>query len=170
LQLDEDDRAPRAERRMPLKIEPMEPLEPLRVEPMEPTRLRRMTPSKVPYATTMTRERATRDEMMSAAAMRDAANNSASIDIGGLRMVLVGAELSEYLGKGSDRGLLVIEVPRWARSAVRAGDVVLSIDGNRVRPDDGSDAVSVSLPRNRDAQLEIIRDSARQSVMLPPRR
>jgi C-terminal processing protease CtpA/Prc len=53
---------------------------------------------------------------------------------------------------------------------VRAGDVVLSIDGNRVRPDDGSDAVSVSLPRNRDAQLEIIRDSARQSVMLPPRR
>jgi S1-C subfamily serine protease len=169
LQLDNDDRAPRAERRVPLKIEPMEPLEPLRVEPMEPTRLRRMTPSKVPYATTLTRERATRDEM-SAAAMRDAANNSASIDIGGLRMVPVGAELSEYLGKGSDRGLLVIEVPRWARSAMRAGDVVLSIDGNRVRPDDGSDAVSVSLPRNRDAQLEIIRDSARQSVTLPPRR
>jgi len=170
LQLDDDDRALRAARRAPLKIEPAEPPEPLRVEPMEPTQLRRIAPSKLPYATTMMRERVSHDDMMNAAAMRDAASNSASIDISGLRMVPVGAELSEYLGRGSDRGLLVVEVPRWARGAVRAGDVVLSIDGKPVRPDDGSDAVSVSLPRNREAQLEILRDNARQSVTLPPRR
>jgi len=169
LQIDDDDRAPRAERRAPLKILPLEPIEPLRVEPIEPSQLRRVAPSKMPYATTYMRERAPRDEMMSAAAMRDAAS-SASIDIGGLRMVPVGAELSEYLGRGSDRGLLVVEVPRWARGAIRAGDVVLSIDGRPVRPDDGSDAVSVSLPRSREAQLDILRESARQSISLPPRR
>ena len=102
--------------------------------------------------------------------MRDGASNGAALDIAGLRMVPVGTELATYLGTGSERGLLVIEAPAWARSAVRAGDVVLSIDGRPVRSDDGSDAVTVALPRFRDAQLDILRDSVHQSVTLPARR
>jgi len=147
----------------------VEPIEPMHIEPLEPSRLRRPTPLKVPYSSALLRERATRDEMMSAA-MRDGASNSAALDIAGLRMVPVGTELAAYLGKGSERGLLVVEAPGWARSALRAGDVVLSIDGRPVRSDDGSDAVTVALPRFRDAQLDILRDSVHHSVALPARR
>ena len=148
----------------------VEPIEPVHVEPLEPSRLRRPTPPKVPYSSTLLRERTPRADVMSARAMPDDASNAEAVDIAGLRMVPVGAELASYLGKGSERGLLVIGVPGWARGAVRAGDVVLSVDGQPVRPDDSSDQVTVALPRFRDAQLDILRDSARQSITLPARR
>ena len=102
--------------------------------------------------------------------MKDDAAHSATLDIAGLRMVAVGTELAAYLGKGSERGLLVVDVPQWARSAVRAGDVVLAIDGQPVRSDDGSEELTVALPRFRDAQLDILRDSVHQTVTLPARR
>jgi S1-C subfamily serine protease len=104
--------------------------------------------------------------------IREDANASGgeALDIAGLRMVPVGAELAAYLGKGSERGLLVLEVPRWAQNALRAGDVVLTIDGQPVRSETGTDDVTVALPRFRDAQLDILRDSDRRSVILPARR
>ena len=92
------------------------------------------------------------------------------MDIAGLRMVPVGSELASYLGKGSERGLLVVDVPQWARSALHPGDVVLSIDGQAVRADEGSDDVTVALPRFRDAQLDILRETVHHSVTLPARR
>jgi C-terminal processing protease CtpA/Prc len=85
-------------------------------------------------------------------------------------MVPVGSELSAYLGNGSERGLLVISVPQWARNVLRPGDVVLSIDGLPVRTDDGTDEVTVALPRFRDARLEILREKEHRSVTLPARR
>src|SRR5436190_10298454 len=131
--------------------------------------MRGVAPPRARYASALLRERTPRSDMMSAA-MRDDAANSAALDIAGLRMVAVGSELATYLGKGSERGLLVVEVPQWARSAVRAGDVVLAVDGQPVRKDDGSDEVTVALPRFRDAQLDILRDSVHHSVTLPARR
>jgi S1-C subfamily serine protease len=93
----------------------------------------------------------------------------ATLDIAGLRMVPVGSELATYLGKGSERGVLVIDVPEWARSAIHEGDVIVSVDGIPVRPSDASD-VQISLPRYREAQLDILRDRVHHSVMLPARR
>jgi serine protease Do len=160
LQEDSPDEAPRAE-----------PIEPLHIEPLEPSQLRLRVPAPLP------RVRAAAlgdmdDEMMRGAAvamMDDAARSTGkSLDIAGLRMVPVGTELATYLGAGSERGLLVIDVPRWARDVLHAGDVVLRIDGRDVRP--GSDEVTVALPRFREAQLDILRERVHHSVTLPARR
>ncbi|HEY2376466.1 MAG TPA: PDZ domain-containing protein [Gemmatimonadaceae bacterium] len=156
----DNDRAPR-----------VEPIEPVHVEPLEPSRLRRMAPTRVPYASALLRDRNGSGDAMASAMMRDEAAKGAALDIAGLRLVPVGTELATYLGKGSERGLLVLGVPSWARGAVRAGDVVLSVDGQPVRPDDASsDEVQFALPRFRDAQLDILRDSVHHSVTLPARR
>jgi hypothetical protein len=53
------------------------------------------------------------------------------INIPGLSVASVTPELAEYLGKGSKDGYLVLESGgQW--SALRAGDVLLSVDGNCV--------------------------------------
>jgi S1-C subfamily serine protease len=156
----DEDRPPRPPR--------VEPIEPIHVEPLEPSRLRRVAPSRVPYSTALLREPGSDSDAMSVA-MREK-EKGAALDIAGLRMVPVGTELASYLGKGSERGLLVVAVPSWARSAVRAGDVILAVDGEAVRSDDASDEVRIALPRFRDAQLDILRDSVHHSVTLPARR
>jgi S1-C subfamily serine protease len=61
----------------------------------------------------------------------------------------------------------VLDVPQWARGALRAGDVVLSVDDTPVRSGDGYD---FSLPRFREAQLDILRDGVHHSVTLSARR
>jgi S1-C subfamily serine protease len=64
--------------------------------------------------------------------------------------------------------LLVVEVPHWARSALRAGDVVLTVDGREVRPT--ASEVTIALPRSRDVQLDILRERVHHTVTLPARR
>lgn len=60
-----------------------------------------------------------------------AENGSKRIDIPGLSVASVTPELAEYLGKGSKDGYLVLESSgQW--SALRAGDVLLSVDGTCV--------------------------------------
>jgi len=128
---------------------------------------------KVPYATALLDDSSLSSPMVAAAKLRRASSEDASaaaLDIAGLRMVPVGDELATYLGRGSERGLLIIEAPQWAQSAVRAGDVVLAVDGTAVRPRDGSDEVTIALPRFREAQLDILRDGVHHSVTLPARR
>ena len=159
----DDDRAPRPPR--PPRVEPVEPVH---VEPLEPSRLRRVAPMKVPYSTALLRETGSDSDAMSKVMTEK--GKGAALEIAGLRMVPVGSELSSYLGRGSERGLLVVAVPSWARSALRAGDVVLAVDGEPVRSDDSSDEVRIALPRFRDAQLDILRDSVHHSVTLPARR
>ena len=121
------------------RAEPMdrirvEPIEPIRIEPLEPSRLRRVAPMKFPFTTVLLD-----DSSRAAAVERGSGDNPAALNIAGLRMVPVGKELAAYLGKGSDRGLLVIDVPQWAADALHPGDVVLSVDGTRVRAGDSSD-------------------------------
>jgi len=158
---DADDRAPRPR---------VEPIEPVHIEPLEPSRLRRPTPFKVPYASALLRDPGTNNDVVSATVMADEASKGAALDIAGLRLVPVGTELATYLGRGSERGLLVVSVPSWARRAVRAGDVVLAVDGQPVRSEDKPDEVRIALPRFGDAQLDILRDSVHHSVTLPARR
>ncbi|HKN66908.1 MAG TPA: PDZ domain-containing protein [Gemmatimonadaceae bacterium] len=150
----------------------VEPIEPIRIEPLEPSRMRRLAPMKVPFTTVLLDDSSISAPMIAAkvAVDRGRGENPSALNIAGLRMVAVGKELATYLGKGSERGLLVIDVPQWAASALRPGDVVLSVDGSRVRADDGSDEVTVALPRLREAQLDILRDGVHHSVTLPARR
>ena len=151
----------------------VEPIEPIRIEPLEPSRMRRVAPMKIPFTSVLLDDSSGSTPMVAAkvaAAEREPGENPSALNIAGLRMVPVGKELAAYLGRGSERGLLVIDVPEWAASALRPGDVVLSVDGSRVRANDRSDEVTVALPRLREAQLDILRDRVHHSVTLPARR
>jgi len=71
------------------------------------------------------------DVARSAIAARNA-TGSGTIRIPGLAIAPVTADLAEYLGKGSRNGYLVLEsAGQW--SALRAGDVLLSINGDCVK-------------------------------------
>jgi len=169
------ERMDRMERMQPIEpMEPMEPMEPVHIEPLEPSRLRRMAPMKVPMATALLDDSSLSSPIVAAATLvggeRERGSSSAALDIAGLKLVSVGAELASYLGKGSEHGLLVVEVPDWARRALRAGDVVLALDGRPVRSTEGSDEVNFALPRYREAELDILRDGVHHSVTLPARR
>jgi S1-C subfamily serine protease len=159
---DDDERAPRAE--------PMEPVEPVHIEPLEPSRLRRAAPARIPYSSALLDDSSVSAPMVAAATELARAPSANAVDVAGLRMVPVGTELAAYFGKGSERGLLILDVPQWARSAVRAGDVVLAVNGAPVRGADRADDVTVALPRFREAQLDILRDGVHHSVTLPARR
>jgi len=164
--IDATPRAPRAR--------PIEPVEPIHIEPLEPSRLRHAAPPKVPFATALLDDSSITPPTMAAAALADGMlprqAPPAALDIAGLQLVAVGSELASYLGKGSERGLLVVEVPEWARRSLRSGDVVLAVDGTPVRSNDGADDITIALPRYREAQLDILRDSVHHSVTLPARR
>jgi S1-C subfamily serine protease len=148
----------------------VEPIEPIRIEPLEPSRMRRVAPMKVPFTSVLLDDSSGDTPMVAAAIERESGDNPSALNIAGLRMVPVGKELADYLGKGSERGLLVVDVPEWAARTLRPGDVVLSVDGTRVRAGDRSDEVTVALPRLREAQLDILRDGVHHSVTLPARR
>ena len=149
----------------------VEPIEPIHIEPLEPSRFKRIEPMKIPFTSALLDDSSLTAPMVAAVAVEsEPRKNPSALNIAGLRMVPVGKELATYLGKGSERGLLVIDVPQWAASALHAGDVVLSVDGSCVRAGDGSDEVTIALPRLRDAQLDILRDGVHHSVTLPARR
>jgi S1-C subfamily serine protease len=166
---DDDEELPK-KRAEPERIR-VEPIEPVRIEPLEPSRLRRIAPVKMPFTSVRVDDSSldTPRPAVAGAVERARGDNPSALNVSGLRMVPVGRELAAYLGKGSERGLLVIDVPQWAASALRPGDVVLSVDGSRVRAND-SDEVTVALPRLREAQLDILRDGVHHSVTLPARR
>ena len=159
----------------PMHVEPMEPrhvepIEPIHIEPLEPSRMRRIGPSKAPYTTSVLLDDSSGAPVITTAERTPEPSKPAALDVAGLRMVPVGSELSSYLGKGSDRGLLVLDVPEWAGHTLRAGDVVLSIDGSPVRLANRLDEVALALPRFREAQLDILRDGVHHTVTLPARR
>ena len=84
-----------------------------------------------------------------------------TMSIAGLELAVVDPDLAEYLGAGSERGLLVTRVPEWAGS-LRTGDVILSVDGKAVRQGDES-----TLELRPDARVELLRRGARTTVTLP---
>jgi serine protease Do len=159
---------------MPDEAPDVEPIEPVHVEPLEPSQLMRLkVPAPLPpIRAAVLGDSDARMTTAAAVAMNEASvaatESGSQVDIAGLRMVPVGRGLASYLGAGSERGLLVLEVPQWARSVIRAGDVVLRVDGRDVRP--SPDEVTVALPRFREAQLDILRDGVHHSVTLPARR
>jgi S1-C subfamily serine protease len=162
---DNDDERPRSRR--------AEPTERIKIEPLEPSKMRMRTPvmAMPRYSSTLLLDSADGRPALRALARSNEVNSrSSSINVAGLRLVSVGSELASYLGRGSERGLFVAEVPSWARQVLQAGDVILAVDGEPVRPDDRSNEVSLELPRFRDAQLDILRDGVHHSVTLPARR
>ena len=81
---------------------------------------------------------------------------SAPFTLQGIRLSPIDSNLATYLGRGSERGLLVLEIPdEWLGLA--AGDVVLSIDGKSVRAGEGID---VGIDSGREQCVELLREGA----------
>jgi len=73
--------------------------------------------------------------------------------IEGIRMSPINANLASYLGRGSERGLLVLDIEdAWV--GVLAGDVILSIDGKAVRDADG---LRVGVDVDKEQCVELMR-------------
>ena len=91
--------------------------------------------------------------------------DDATFNLQGLRLARVNEDLAANLGRGSERGLLVLESSRrWG--GLRAGDVLLEIDGRPVR--DGSAAL-ISLGSRDDHTASVIRDGRQRVVPLDVR-
>jgi C-terminal processing protease CtpA/Prc len=86
-----------------------------------------------------------------------AATNFDGIEIPGLSLAPVTPELAEYLGKGSEEGLLVLEASGpWGN--LHAGDVILSVDGTALCDGgfnalEGHDVVVLRKGRNVDVRM-----------------
>lgn len=82
------------------------------------------------------------------------------LTLGGLRVSVVSPELASYFGKGSEDGLLLLDVSdSW--HPLQAGDVILSVNGKPVR--DG-DHASVSLDSSDDNTFVVLRKGSRVTV------
>jgi hypothetical protein len=91
--------------------------------------------------------------------------DDATFTLQGLRLARVNEDLAANLGRGSERGFLVLEANRrWG--GLRAGDVLLEIDGRPVR--DGSSAL-ISLGAGNDHSASVIREGRQRVVPLDVR-
>jgi hypothetical protein len=98
------------------------------------------------------------DDIVSATASGDAYE----MDLPGLRLAKVTADLAGYLGEGSERGLVVLEADsRW--EGLRAGDVLLSVNGRAVRS--GDDA-RLSVDLDAETTLEVLRRGEKRTIVL----
>lgn len=88
---------------------------------------------------------------------------SATVSLSGIRMAKVDSELATYFGEGSENGLLVLEA-RNGWQNLRAGDVVLAIEGRPVRSRSGG--VSLDLGDGSRRTVDIIRGGRRTQVTL----
>ena len=82
-----------------------------------------------------------------------AAAQQGGFTVDGIRMSPINANLASYLGRGSERGVLILEVASgW--TGITEGDVILSIDGKAVS--DG-DEITVEIQQDREQCVELLR-------------
>lgn len=89
-----------------------------------------------------------------AVAWSSADDDDATIEIDGLRLAPVNSELAAYLGKGTERGALVVDAPAWIPE-LHSGDVILTIDGRPVQRDGG---LSIAIDRSHASTIAFLRD------------
>lgn len=86
--------------------------------------------------------------------------DDATFTLEGLRLARVNDDLAATLGRGSERGFLVLDVgTQW--SGLRSGDVLVAVDGHPVR--EGRSA-RITLDAGNDHRAEVIRDGRRRVV------
>jgi PDZ domain-containing protein len=85
-------------------------------------------------------------------------------DVPGLSLSAVSDDLADYFGEGSERGLLVLQAESsW--DPIRAGDVILSVDGSPASPDRLRDAAD----SRRPVRVELLRRRRQMTVTLHER-
>ena len=82
------------------------------------------------------------------------------LELPGMRLAKVSADLADYLGAGAEQGLLVLEMEDvWA--PLRIGDVILTVNGRAVR---NGDAAAVALDTEGENTVEVIRRGQKMTV------
>ena len=92
--------------------------------------------------------------------------DGATLVLSGLSLASVDRDFAQQFGRGSESGALVVRV-RGNWEPLKAGDVLVSVDGRSVR--DGN-ILDVSFDRRRDQRLEILRNGKRETVTLKANR
>ncbi len=92
--------------------------------------------------------------------------NDATLMLDGLSLAAVDRDFAQQFGRGSENGALVVRT-RSEWDPIRAGDVILAIEGRSVR--DG-DSLDLAFDRRRDQRIEILRNGTKQTITLPPAR
>ena len=91
--------------------------------------------------------------------------DDATFTLQGLRLARINADLASNLGRGSERGFLVLEASRrWG--GLRAGDVLLEVDGRAVR---NGRTARIALAAVSDHSAAVIREGRQQRVSLEVR-
>lgn len=92
--------------------------------------------------------------------------DGATMSLSGLALAAVDRDFAQRFGPGSEDGALVVRSDDdW--EPLRAGDVILTIEGRGVR--DGN-ALDVTFNRTRELRVEILRNGRKQTVTLPSTR
>ncbi|MDZ7632540.1 MAG: PDZ domain-containing protein [Gemmatimonadaceae bacterium] len=92
--------------------------------------------------------------------------DGATLVIRGLSLAAVDRDFAQQFGRGSEEGALVVR-SRGEWEPLRAGDVILRIEGRGVRE---GNTLDVAFDRSRDQRIEILRDGRRETITLPATR
>ncbi len=93
-------------------------------------------------------------------------SDGATLALGGITLAIVDRDFAKQFGRGAEDGALVVRI-RSDWQPIRAGDVLLTIDGRPVR---AGDTLEVTIDRTREMKIELLRNGRRQTVTLPPNR
>jgi S1-C subfamily serine protease len=107
-----------------------------------------------------------RDDARRPGGMLRGRTDGATLSLDGLSLASVDRDFGQQFGKGAERGALVVRV-RNEWEPLRAGDVILTIEGRSVR--DGN-SLDVTIDRSRDQRIEILRNGRQQTITLRPSR
>ena len=89
--------------------------------------------------------------------------DGATMVLGGLTLAAVDRDFAQQFGRGSEAGALIVRI-RGEWEPLKAGDVILSVDGKSVR--DGT-RLDVTFDRRRDEKVEILRNGKKEIITLP---
>lgn len=89
--------------------------------------------------------------------------DGATLVLGGLSLAAVDRDFAQQFGRGSENGALIVRI-RGEWEPLKAGDVLLSVDGKSIR--DGT-RLDVTFDRRRDEKVEILRNGRKETVTLP---
>ena len=92
--------------------------------------------------------------------------DGATISLSGLSLAVVDSDFAQQFGRGSESGALIVRI-RGDWDPLKAGDVLLTVDGRSVRDGNGLD---VSFDRRRDLRLEVLRNGKKEILTLPATR
>ena len=88
--------------------------------------------------------------------------DGATLVLDGLTLAAVDDDFAQRFGRGSENGALVVRTRReW--EPLKAGDVILTVDGRAVR--DGM-TLDISFDRSRAQRLEILRNRTKETITL----